>query len=416
MALLSGCSDEDNLPDVSQETDQWHTCDLTLNVSRSVFTDELQSRAESQWVDGNTIYLTFSNGQLITYGYATYSSGSWLLSYNGKLAEGNSTMCTAVYFDEIESEGGTVISLSPHSAIYEDNNCSYNYQNGKLSIGANLKPKTGRIRFAGSNGENITIFGISHYSSFDYSSGKFNITYNAVTTTVSSNYTPYIYGEFTDPNAPRLNLITETSAYTRFPSNSMYRQGESGYMTIPTESSLGLWTNSAIFKVNNVEFTMIPVSYTNGNFLLAETETTEELYDAIMGGNSTSQLPKCNSYFTDFLTQIKSLTGLNFRCPNYNEWQYAFIGGAKTQGYIYSGSDILSNVGWYKENSNGALHPVKELLPNELGFYDMSGNVSELVSGASYPSYGGTYVDRADNCEKDQGTYNTSNMGLRLAL
>ena len=417
MTLFVACSSESDLLDQIQEDNEWHTCELSLNITMSAFSDEPQSRAGNQWTNGSKIYLTFTTGQLVSYGNATYNNGSWLLNYNGQLAEGNSTSCAAVFFDHMESEIGTVINLSPQSAIYEDNNCSYNYQNGKLSIEANLRPKTGRIRFMGTNGNSITLYGITHYISFDYALGKFNSSNEAFQSTVSSQYTPYIYGFFSDAEHPRLNLITATSAYTRFPSNSIYKPGESGYMTIPSEDSHRLWINAAIFKINGVEFKMIPVSFPQGNFLLAETETTEELYDAVLGGSSTSQLPKCGQgLFTDFLTRIKSLTGLKFRYPNYSEWQYAFIGGDRTHGYTYSGSNNLSEVGWYKENSNGTYHAVKQLQPNELGFYDMSGNAFEIVSDYTSRSFGGDYRCDAKLCQNDRASVIIDSRGLRLAL
>lgn len=426
VAGLSSCSCQDDLLDnIQDNNNEWLTCELTLNITRAGFSDEPQSRAGNQWVNESKIFLTFSTGQFVSYGYATYNNGSWALNYNGKLVVDNSTTCSAVFIDDADSDNGAVVNLTPQSVIYQDDNCSCSYQNGKLSIGANLKPKTGRIRFSGSNGDKITVYGITHYSSYDYASGKFHPSNVAITTTVSSNFTPYIYGGFSDADKPRLNLITANSAYTRFPSNSMYKPGDSGYMSIPSESSHSLWTNAAVFKVNGVEFTMIPVEYKNGNFLLAETETTEELYDAIMGGNSRSQLPKNDIRSWEmFLSKLNALTGLEFRIPSEREWQYAFVGGNKTHGYIYSGSNIIDNVAWYKDNSGGIRHDVKLLQPNELGFYDMSGNVGEVVlvegsAAADYYEFHGGYWDSNENqCLKSShyASGYSAYGGLRFAL
>lgn len=66
-----------------------------------------------------------------------------------------------------------------------------------------------------------------------------------------------------------------------------------------------------------------------------------------------------------------------YRLPTEMQWQFAARGGNMSQGYFYSGSDILDNVGWYANNSGGSTHPVMQLAPNEIGFFDMSGNCRE---------------------------------------
>jgi len=99
------------------------------------------------------------------------------------------------------------------------------------------------------------------------------------------------------------------------------------------------------------------------------------------------------SYFTDeenlpvdrvswneakrFVEKLSKLTGMKFRLPTEKEWEYAARGGMMSKGHKYSGSDVLSEVAWYEDNSEGRTHPVKSLKPNELGIYDMSGNVFE---------------------------------------
>lgn len=420
MSMLVACSSQDDILDDIQkdeEANQPHTCELVLNVTKAGFDDEPQSRAASGWVNGDKIYLTFTVGSGTSYGDAVYNNGSWTVNYYGSLTEGAITKCTAVYFDSPEFESSSVIKITENTGIYEDSNGSYVFNGGTLSVTADLKPKTGRIRFAGTNNDEITVYGISHYTSYDCSNGKFTHSIGALKSKVSSGYTPYVYGFFSDSEQPRLNVITATSGYTRLLSTSIYKAGESGYMTIPSETAHNGWQNSVIFKVNGVEFTMIPVEYANGNFLLAETETTEQLYQAIIGGNSSSQYPqKGNAYWDDFLSKLKAQTELDFRVPSISEWQYAYKGGNKTQGYTYSGSNIISNVAWYSGNSGNATHPVKQLQPNELGFYDMSGNVYEKVTGASWTFYGGAYNCSESDCLVNSRTDYSTSSGLRIAL
>ena len=74
---------------------------------------------------------------------------------------------------------------------------------------------------------------------------------------------------------------------------------------------------------------------------------------------------------------LNELTGKNFRLPTEAEWEYAARGGNGSQGYKYSGSNTISDVAWYNGNSGSETHNVKTKSPNELGIYDMSGNVFE---------------------------------------
>lgn len=118
---------------------------------------------------------------------------------------------------------------------------------------------------------------------------------------------------------------------------------------------------------------------------------------------------------------------MKFRLPSASEWMYAYKGGKKSAGYTYSGSNTLSDVAWYKGNSDGKKQEVKLKLPNELGIYDMCGNVAEWTSeeySSSYSYYyyfGGSYYGDSSNLN---GTKNTSAytsgsqyyLGIRLAL
>lgn len=439
LAILSGvcilsvasCSSTDEPMLVNENgQDVKNSCRLVFNVSKTEFDDEQNTRSASEWADGDKIYLTFTVDSLISYGDAVYDNGEWNVNYYGNLEVGKSAKCSAVYFDNPEFESNTVVTLSANTGIYEDNNGSYVYNDSTLSVTADLKPKTGRIRFSGEDKEKITVYGISHYTTFDYSTGKFTKTERAITDSVATDYTPYIYGYFTDANQPRLNVLTETSAFTKLPSNTIYQAGQSGYMSIPTVEAHSGWQNSAIFKLNGVEFTMIPVEYASGNYLLAETETTRELYEAIIQGNSyTSDFHKpafvTYSGWETFINKINSITGLTFRFPAESKWKFAAQGGNLSKGYTYSGSDEISDVAWYNANSNtgsgNESHDVKQLQPNELGFYDMSGNAAEwVISSGSYKYYyGGNYNSGQSDCKvtsyNSTGSSSDKN-GLRLAL
>ena len=82
----------------------------------------------------------------------------------------------------------------------------------------------------------------------------------------------------------------------------------------------------------------------------------------------------------EFVSMLNSLTGRTFRLPTEAEWEYAARGGNKSLHYKYSGSGNIDDVAWYRDNSGSKTHAVGTKTANELGIYDMSGNVSELCS------------------------------------
>ena len=390
---------------------------------------KVQARAtSSSWNDGDKIYITFYNGSNLVPGEASYSSASgWSVSYDGNLATGSNLKCEARYFVNATFSSSSLVSLNANSEIYEDLNATYAYSNGSLTVTATLYPKTGRIRFTGKSGEKIYTTGISVYTTFSPAINKFSPSNAMITSTVTSNgSTPYIYGYFTDDDRS-LGLVGSDYAFTRTCTNSMFNTGESGYMAIPSEASHNNWRSGLYVKASGVEFKMIPVvGLESGFFLMAETETTEALYNSVNGTSSTSQLPIIG-YFSDYYSFIEKLnneTKLNFSLPTSSQWQYAAKGGNKSQNYTYSGSNTPGDVAWYAANCSQK-QKVKTKAPNELGIYDMSGNVAELVadryvSNYDYSYFGGSWAGKATEITKisygrtDSGSNNY--VGFRLIL
>lgn len=410
LASMCSCTSQSEIIDSYEESNdlnQPHTCNLILNISNPGYDDASSAtRSGSGWENGDRIFLLFSTQTESSRGDAVYKDGVWTVSYYGSLDEGNLRNCSAVYFDNADYESGTIVNLTGNTGIYEDTEGSYIFNDGTLTVTAALKPKTARVRFAGSDGEEIKIMGVTHYSSYDTATGKFEYSVLPIDLKVAGGYTPYLYGFFPEGEQSRMSLISKESGFTKILTESLFQPGQSGYMTIPSIESHGGWENIVTMQVKGVEFNMIPVEWENGNFLMAETETTNELYNVVMGANKTPAntpvIDVTDSYRDDFLSKLSTLVGLTFDYPSTDEWIYAARGGKYSKGYKYSGSNIVNDVAWYNGNSDQKIHEVRQLQPNELGFYDMSGNAYERVrpssSNSTFLSLGGSFTDYEKAC------------------
>lgn len=126
-------------------------------------------------------------------------------------------------------------------------------------------------------------------------------------------------------------------------------------------------------------------SVTLSSFYMMKTEVTQALWREVMG-NNPSKFVGCDDCPVEmiswneieaFIIELNNLTGKTFRLPTEAEWEYACRGGNKSKGYYFSGDNKVSNTAWSVETSGEKTQPVAKLAPNELGLYDMSGNVWE---------------------------------------
>lgn len=129
---------------------------------------------------------------------------------------------------------------------------------------------------------------------------------------------------------------------------------------------------------------------TLSEYSIGETEVTQALWQTVMGNNPSyfkgDNMPVENISWKDcqkFIRKLNEMTqtqrsdGREFRLPTEAEWEFAARGGNKSRHTEYAGSSAIGDVAWYKENGNNRTHPVAQKAPNELGLYDMTGNVQE---------------------------------------
>lgn len=446
--LAYSCAEKiDNPVDVDHESETGlKTCSMFFEGDVVGFSNGDSKVAtkttKSTWNDGEMIYITFiKDNSAVACGTATYSSTrGWSVTYEGTLSEGTDLRCYVHYFVNAPYSNQNYVTMDPYTESYVTYGGTYDYDGSKLIVKASLSPSTGRIRFSGTPGDEIYVYGLNTYTKYQNPiegsyGGRSTGTKSIVKLKVGADgYTSYIYAGFADTSR-NLGVVGSDFAYTKTCSDEVLKVGESGYMTIPSEEYCNGWKRNLIVTVAGVEFTMIAVpGHSDGFFLIGETEVTNELYSVVVDGKATTtnpQIPvsyKTYDEFLSFVTKLSSRAELKFEIPTKPQWQYAAKGGLKSQGYTYSGSNTQDHVAWYSGNSNGYIHDVKQKSPNELGIYDMSGNVWEFTcskysSNTKYSYYycGGSYA--TEFCKSGVSSYdNTDNpyryyyVGLRLLL
>jgi formylglycine-generating enzyme required for sulfatase activity len=253
--------------------------------------------------------------------------------------------------------------------------------------------------------------------------------------------------------------IDITNNHPSFHFSMVFLEGEQLSFTVQETTFTMIFVKGGTFQMGATPEQVLPRddekpvhSVTLSDFAIGETEVTQSLWEAVMGLNPSSYKspnhPVEQISWDDcqiFIQKLDSITGKKFRLPTEAEWEYAARGGNKSKGYQYAGSNNLNQTAWFSYYSSSLYnhnltHEVKLKKPNELGLYDMSGNVSEwcqdwispysliAVSNPSGPTSGVFRVVRGGNCNSNRSSCRSSfrgclspsiqskNCGLRLAL
>ena len=285
----------------------------------------------------------------------------------------------------------------------------------------------------------------------------------------------------------RHEVELRASGYTTKKETGEVKEGQTVSLAGQLQQSAGLTATTGgsgaveTFTVGGVQFRMVRVAggtfqmgsndsdadsdekpvhqVTLSDYYIGETEVTQALWQAVTGSTVRQQRDKADKswsmrgegpnypmYYVSwvecqkFVEKLNAQTGRTFRLPTEAEWEYAARGGNKPKGYKYSGSDDIGSVAWYDGNSGNTTHEVKKKQANELGLYDMSGNVWEWCqdrkgeysnsaqtnpigpsSGSNRVYRGGSWYFNARCCrssyrDSSSPSHRFNNLGFRLAL
>ena len=390
--------------------------------------------------DSQVLEATYNggDGQWSIGGHLIWNESGWWEQTPMDLTSYSGGHCKCYYFERDEDGYGQnferkqdgTLGLWPTTAIYFDDDAIFSIVDGELGIKAHLEPLTGRIRFANpgvdeyggsSTWYSAGVDGMGHYTSLDLTTFEIHSSTAHFSLSINNgeDWTPYGYGFFPDPNRRTLTVSDDKygypSCYERTFAEDILAPGCSNWSYLPISSSHNEWYRysgdiyGGSLGINDEDFRMLyvvpgtfemggedaqpvhKVTLTKG-YYLSQAEITKNMWYQVMGSpndyanKSVPVTGKSWDEVLDFIATLNSKTGYRFRLPTEAEWEFAARGGTRSNGYLYSGSDRYSDVAVH--DWNWSVQAVKTRDANELGFHDMSGNVSEWVSDwyAVYPT------------------------------
>ena len=445
---------------------------IVMSAEKTGYDDIATRVGFSGWEDKDSLFLYFETEKKNAVCVYDASTKTWTLDDEAlTLPQCENQRVKGYYMGKGLTIKDSDVQLSAFTPVYDDSFGRYTVTaDGSLKIVLELTPLYGRLRFKGKAGTEVAdISGILSPHTFNIKRGEIYLENAPTNLNVSNNgSTAYLYGRLDD--SKREICVKTDNLYTMTCASKVLSPHQSGWLNIPTKTNHSGWKMyDVLFVVEDVPFAMIRVeggTFTMGatpeqgsdaesdempahkvtlsNYYIGETEVTQALWKAVMGSNPSdfkgNNLPVEQVSWNDcqtFIKKLNTLTGKKFRLPTEAEWEYAARGGNKSKGYKYSGSNNLGDIAWYKDNSNNKTHPVKTKQPNELGIFDMSGNVMEwcqdLYSSSYYYSSpsnnpkgpnigddrvfrGSSYVDmlRVSRRRRALPGYSSRYLGLRL--